>query len=124
MDNTVLLTKEEIEAFNNKSKLKPQYYEDIPHLLLPVVTDEQENRMAAADRGIQRGRNRGGGGSGDGGGAGNGGRGDSRTDWRATNPGYQPSPARVLSNGWVEVDGGRYADACRDFGHRPVKVIK
>lgn len=32
MDNTILLTKEEIEAFNNKSKLKPQYYEDIPHL--------------------------------------------------------------------------------------------
>ena len=32
MENELLLTKEEVEAFNSKSKLKAQFYEDIPHL--------------------------------------------------------------------------------------------
>ena len=43
------------------------------------------------------------------------------------NPDYKPEPARAIKvNGvpCVNVDGGRYADAARDFGHRPVKVLK
>ena len=44
---------------------------------------------------------------------------------RAMNPEYIAEPPReVTINGLrcVQIDGGRYADACRDFGHRPVKA--
>ena len=38
------------------------------------------------------------------------------TDWRAMNPGYVAEPPRDSKDGRiVHIDGGRYADACREI---------
>lgn len=38
------------------------------------------------------------------------------TDWRDTNPGYVAEPPRDSKDGRiVHIDGGRYADACREI---------